>query len=158
MSHMCLSHVTHVHESCHIWKWVTSHIGMSHVQCKWSKPHHQKASGADSSSVCGIVFVFLFVRVGVLMQTHTHTHRHTQTHTHTHKPTKTHTYMHTHKHTHKHIHAHTHTHKSQAVENYMAKGGSLTCALSFPLHLSFPSSHHLSLFHTHTTHTVFVTI
>ena len=31
MSHMWMSHVTHVNESCHTCEWVMSHIWMSHV-------------------------------------------------------------------------------------------------------------------------------
>jgi len=30
MSHICMSHVTHINESCHTYKWVMSHIWMSH--------------------------------------------------------------------------------------------------------------------------------
>ena len=31
MSHTWMSHVTHMHESCHTYEWVMSHIRMSHV-------------------------------------------------------------------------------------------------------------------------------
>jgi len=31
MPHICLSHVTHLNESCHTFEWVMSHIWMSHV-------------------------------------------------------------------------------------------------------------------------------
>jgi len=31
MSHMRMSHVTHVNESCHTYRWVMSHMSMSHV-------------------------------------------------------------------------------------------------------------------------------
>jgi len=31
MSHVCMSHVTHMNESCHTYAWVTSHVCMSHV-------------------------------------------------------------------------------------------------------------------------------
>jgi len=33
MSHTCMSHVTHMYESCHIHVWVMSHTCMSHVTC-----------------------------------------------------------------------------------------------------------------------------
>jgi len=31
LSHICMSHVTHMHEECHTFGCVMSHIGMSHV-------------------------------------------------------------------------------------------------------------------------------
>jgi len=31
MSHISMSHVTHINESCHTYQWVMSHISMSHV-------------------------------------------------------------------------------------------------------------------------------
>ena len=47
MSHMWMSHVTHVNESCHTCEWVMSHIWMSHVTrmneschtCEWVMSH-----------------------------------------------------------------------------------------------------------------------
>jgi len=36
MSHMCMSHVPHMHQSCHTYTWVTTHIYISHVtHMKW---------------------------------------------------------------------------------------------------------------------------
>ena len=39
MSHICMSHVTHMNESCHTYEWVVSHIWMSHVTHKNESCH-----------------------------------------------------------------------------------------------------------------------
>ena len=33
MSHISMSHVTHINQSCHTYEWVMSHISISHVTC-----------------------------------------------------------------------------------------------------------------------------
>ena len=39
VSHIQMSHVTHMDESCHTYEWDTSHIWMSHVTYKWVVSH-----------------------------------------------------------------------------------------------------------------------
>jgi len=118
---------------------------MSHVQCKWSKPHYKDSSGADSSSVCGIVFV---------THTHTQTYTHTHTHTHTypHIPTQTRTYAQRQTHTQIPTQTHTHAQVPSCWNFYGEKRFGHARTFSFPpsLLLSLIISH--SSIHTHTTH------
>ena len=48
MSHICMSHATHMNESCQTYEWVMSHIWMSHVtrqpQCDPQQQRHEGAS------------------------------------------------------------------------------------------------------------------
>jgi len=48
-SHIQMSHVTHINESCHTYDWVTSHMWMSHVNessqiCEWAYIYWSKAT------------------------------------------------------------------------------------------------------------------
>jgi len=42
MSHICMSHVTHMNESCHTYAWVMSHICMSHIALMNESRHTYK--------------------------------------------------------------------------------------------------------------------
>jgi len=45
MSHVWMSHVTHMNESCHTYEWVLSHLWMSHVKCRSECCHMYEQGG-----------------------------------------------------------------------------------------------------------------
>ena len=51
MSHVRMSHVTHMHESCHSYEWVMSHVRMSHVTWRMSHVTRKNESCQTYESV-----------------------------------------------------------------------------------------------------------
>ena len=111
MSHIWMSHVTHMNESCHTYEWLMSHIWMSHVA-------HMNESGHTCEWVMSLI----------VAPPHAHTHALSYTHllTRTFLPI----YLLIHPPTHPHIHLFTHPPiqtKSCKSLSANAKNDLLTC-------------------------------
>jgi len=99
MSHVWISHITHMSESFHMYEWVMTHMWMivTHTRNAWH---------GTSSTLC-----YTHKQGFHAGQTRPHAHKHTHTHTHKRKHTshKHHTHTTHEHHTHKHVSQDKHT-------------------------------------------------
>ena len=96
MSHMWISHVTHVNESCHTCGWVMSHMWMSHVT-----PRNKSCSARSASTHTNEIYIYMCIYVYICIYRYIYVYIHTYTYI----------YIHIYIHIYMYTYICTHTHK-----------------------------------------------
>ena len=121
-THIWMSHVTYINESCHIYEHLVSvsktfsrFLALYHNRAFLTHTHththtHTCTHRGSCWWACGITHLS---RTHICTRTQTHAHTYAHTHIRTHIHTHTHTYIYTHTHMHTCTHTHTHTHNTQ---------------------------------------------